>query len=823
MLQDLRYALRILLKQPAFTAIAALTLALGIGANTAIFSVVNAVLLKPLPFPQAQQLSAIAMADTREKDLTHLYSLSYPDFFDFREQNGTFSNMAVHRTRSVALTNQDGATSLAATKVSGEFFDVLGVQPMIGHAFTRQDEQAGGGPGGFKVVISYNFWRKQFNGDKSILGRTIDLDRRHYTIIGVMPAGFQFPIQSDPIDFYITIAEDATLLAGAPPDSKLDTQNRGSHSVGAIGRLKGGVTVAQAQSDLSTIAAKLEKQYPDTDTSIGVIVKPLREELIGDVRTGLYVLFGAVFCVLLIANANVANLLLARASVRGKEMALRAAVGASRARIVRQLLTESLLLAGIGGLLGFLLAQWGTDALIRIVPQNIPRISNIQLDGAVLLFTILVCLGTGVVFGLVPAWQASHIDLNSSLKLGMRSGSGGENKGRLRNGLVMAEVALALVLLICAGLLIQSFARLGRVPTGIRTEHLLTARISLPDAAYPKNEDNIAFYNRFLERVRAIPGVQYASVIVPLPLTGSNMTTSFDNADHPLPEGQRPDAPVRIIGTDYFKTTGIPVLQGRVFEERDQFHSAPVVIVNERFVQKFFPRQNPVGKRIQPGFTAEPGPEKMREIVGVVGDVKHVSLRDQDSPEMYLARTQIPFNIMSLVVRASVADSAVLTSAIRKELSALDASIPLTSVHVFDEYISRSLARPRFNALLLSIFAGTALVLTAIGIYGVLAYSVAQRTNEIGIRIALGAAQSNIFRLVVGQAMTLVGISVLIGLAGAFAATRLLASLLFGVGAWDTMTFSGIVILISVVAFLAAWLPARRAARVDPVIALRSE
>ena len=823
MLQDLRYALRILLKQPAFTAIAALTLALGIGANTAIFSVVNAVLLKPLPFPQPQQLTAIGMADTREKDLTHLYSLSYPDFFDFREQNRTFSNMAVHRTRSVALTNQDGAISLAATKVSGEFFDVLGVQPMIGHAFTRQDEQAGGGPGGFKVVISYNFWRKQFNGDKSILGRTIDLDRWHYTIIGVMPAGFQFPIQSDPIDFYITIAEDATLLAGAPPDSKLDTQNRGSHSVGAIGRLKGGVTVAQAQSDLSTIAAKLEKQYPDTDTSIGVIVKPLREELIGDVRTGLYVLFGAVFCVLLIANANVANLLLARASVRGKEMALRAAVGASRARIVRQLLTESLLLAGIGGLLGFLLAQWGTDALIRIVPQNIPRISNIQLDGAVLLFTILVCLGTGVVFGLVPAWQASHIDLNSSLKLGMRSGSGGENKGRLRNGLVMAEVALALVLLICAGLLIQSFSRLGRVPTGIRTEHLFTARISLPDAAYPKNEDNIAFYNRFLERVRAIPGVQYASVIVPLPLTGSNMTTSFDNADHPLPEGQRPDAPVRIIGTDYFKTTGIPVLQGRVFEERDQFHSAPVVIVNERFVQKFFPRQNPVGKRIQPGFTAEPGPEKMREIVGVVGDVKHVSLRDEDSPEMYLARTQIPFNIMSLVVRTSVADSAALTSAIRKELSALDASIPLTSVHVFDEYISRSLARPRFNALLLSIFAGTALVLTAIGIYGVLAYSVAQRTNEIGIRIALGAAQSNIFRLVVGQAMTLVGISVLIGLAGAFAATRLLTSLLFGVGAWDTMTFSGIVILISVVAFLAAWLPARRAARVDPVIALRSE
>ncbi|MDQ2919089.1 MAG: ABC transporter permease, partial [Verrucomicrobiota bacterium] len=495
----------------------------------------------------------------------------------------------------------------------------------------------------------------------------------------------------------------------------------------------------------------------------------------------------------------------------------------SRVRNIPQLLTESLLLAAIGGVLGLLVAQWGTTALIKTVPQDIPRISTIELDGVVLAFTLFVSLLTGVIFGLVPAWQASHVDLNSSLKSGTRGGSGGESKGRLRNALVVAEVALALVLLICAGLLIQSFARLGRVPPGVKTDRLLTARIQLPGTAYPKNENIIGFYDQFLLRLRALPGVEAASVIMPLPLSGSNMVTDFDMADHPLPEGQRPGAPVRLIGTDYFKTMGIPLKQGRVFNENDRMESLPVVMVNERFAAKFFPDQDVIGKRIQPGFSADDKGEKMREIIGVVGNVKHRSLQNDDSPEMYLPRTQIPMDIMSLAIRTSVSNPGSLTNAIRKELAALDPSIPLAKVRVFDEYISRSLAKPRFNALLLSIFAGTALLLTAIGIYGVMAYSVSQRTNEIGIRIALGAAQSSIFRLVVGQAMTLVAISVAIGLVGAFAATRLLSSLLFGVGAWDPTTFATIVILISIVAFLAAWLPARRAANVDPIIALRTE
>ena len=820
MLSDLRFALRMLAKSPGFTAIAILTLALGIGGNTAIFSVVNALLLKPLPFPNPQELVAFGMTDTRFKgEQTSLGSLSYPDFFDFRDQNHTLANIAVFNDRSYALKTEQGARSVHVVRASAEFFDVLGVKPVIGRTFSRDDEQAGGGPGGFKVVISDNSWRQYFGGDPNVIGRTLELNRQLHTIVGVMPPRFQYPIQSDAIEFYLTIAEDAAASNGNKPM----TQERGSHSLEAIARLKANTNIELAQADLSTIASNLEKQYPNTNSFFGVRFKPLREELIGDVRTALYVLFGAVVCVLLIANANVANLLLARALVRGKEMALRAAVGASRARIIRQLLTESLLLAGFGGLCGLLVAQWGTEALIKTVPQNIPRVSTIQLDGAVLAFTILVSLGTGIVFGLVPAWQASHVDLNASLKSGTRTGGAGEHRGRLRNGLVIGEVALALVLLICAGLLIQSFARLGHVQPGLRTERLLTASTQLPGITYPKNENIIAFYDRFLERLRALPGVESASAIIPLPLSGSNMVTDFDMEEHPLPEGQRPGAPVRVIGTDYFKTMAIPLRQGRAFDQNDRMDSPPVVIVNERFAKKFFPGQNVIGKRIKPGFAADNSGEKMREIVGVVGNVKHLSLKNDDSPELYLPRTQIPFETMSLVIRTNVSDPSALTSAVRKELAEMDATIPLTSVRVFHEYISRSLARPRFNASLLSVFAGTALVLTAIGIYGVMAYSVAQRTNEIGIRIALGAAQSNIFRLVIGQAMSLVAISVVIGLAGAFAATRLLNSLLFGVGAWDPITFSAIVILISLVAFLAAWLPARRAMQVDPIVALRTE
>jgi predicted permease len=821
MMNDIRYGLRQLIKHPGFTLIAVLTLALGIGANTAIFSVVNAVLLKPLPFPAPEELAAVGGVDLTETiSPPKLSSMCYPDFFDFREQNRSFSSMAVYRDRSLALVDEQEAQSVRGQKVSGEFFDVLGIKAMLGRTFARPDEQAGGGPGGLKVILSYGFWQRHFNRADDMIGRVMMLDGRPHTVIGVMPQGFQFPIQTEPIELYITIAEDAS----TPDGTKPLTQQRGSHGLQGIARIKAGLPLAQANAELQTIAAALEKKYPDTNTKWGAGSQPLRDEMVGDVRTALYVLFGAVACLLLIANANVANLMLARASVRGKEIALRAALGASRGRIIRQLLTESVLLAGLGGLLGLLVAQWGTEALVAAVPQNIPRVSAIQLDGAVLGFTLLVSLTTGIIFGLVPAWQASHVDLNTALKSGTRGAAGGaEGKHRARNALVMTEVALALILLICASLLIQSFARLGRVQIGMRTERLFTARIGLPEAAYPRPENIIAFCDQLMQRLRAIPGVESVTTAYPLPLSGSNNVSSFDIEEHPMPEGQQPDSPMRIVGPDYFKTMGIPVLQGRGFAETDQFKSLPVVIVNERFVQKFFPGQNAVGKHIKPSWGIGDDKPLMRTIIGVVGNVKHRTLNMEFTPEVYLSASQIPMDTMSIVAHTSVSNPATITSAVRSELAAVDRNIPLVRVRVFDEYISRALARSRFNALLLSIFAGTALLLTAIGIYGVMAYSVAQRTSEIGIRIALGAGKSSIFRLVVGQAMTLVAISLVVGLIGAFAATRLLNSLLYGVGASDPITFIAIVLLVSAVAFVAAWLPARRATRVDPIIALRAE
>jgi predicted permease len=819
-MNDLRFALRQLWKSPGFTLVAVLTLALGIGANTAIFSVVNAVLLKPLPFPSPARLVAVGSTNLKDPDRAHQFnSLSYPDFFDFRNQNHTFQGISCYRGGNYALVNEQGAQNVKGLKVSAEFFDVLGVKPAIGRAFVRDDEQAGGGPGGFKVVLTHDLWMRLFNGDSGAIGRTLRIQGQSYTVIGIMPRGFQFPFETPAMEMYVTLADDAANADGTKPN----TEQRGNHMLLAFGRLKPGVSVAQAEADLRTIAAALEKQYPDTNTQFGAAVAPLREDLVGDVRTALYVLFGAVVCVLLIANANVANLMLARASVRGKEIALRAALGATRRRIIRQLLTESLLLAAIGGLLGLFIANWGTDALIMTIPQNIPRIGAIQLDGAVLAFTLLISVATGVIFGLVPAWHASHVNLNSALKTGARIGTGGEHKHRLRNGLVMGEIAIALVLLICASLLIQTFARLGRVHTGVRTEKLFTARINLPDAAYPRPADVSAFFDQLLPKIRAIPGISSASIIMPLPLTGSNITTDFDIEEHPLPEGQRNDAPTRLIGVDYFETMGIPLLQGRVFKETDKFDSLPVVIVNERFAQKFFPGQNVIGKRILPGWSIGDEKPKMREIVGVVGNVRHLSLQKDFTPEMYLSTAQVPINFAFVVARTTLSDAAALTTGVRDQLASLDRDIPLVQVRVFDEYMSRTLAKPRFNALLLSIFAGTALLLTAIGIYGVLAYSVSQRTNEIGIRIALGAGQSNIFRLIVGQAMLLVAISMAIGLLGAFMATRFLSSLLYGIAAWDPVTFASIATLIAAVSFLACWLPARRAARVDPVVALRAE
>jgi putative ABC transport system permease protein len=602
---ELRFALRQLTKSPSFTIVAVLALAIGIGANTAIFSVVNAVLLKPLPYAQPHQLLAIGSHNKREPRNAHgLDSISAPDFADLRAQNRTLSHIAIYHQRTYALAGSAQAQSLRGHRVSAEFFEVLGIKPEIGRTFHREEEQAGGGPVGLTVVISHAFWERQFKRAPNAVGSVLILNGQPHTVVGVMPRGFQFPIETDPADIYATIAAEAVSTDGSPPQ----TEQRGHHSYQAIGRLKPGVSIEQARADLSAIAAALEKQYPETNSDFGVVAEPLREDLVGEVSGGLYILFGAVACVLLIAIANVANLLLARATVRAKEIALRTALGASRARIVRQLLTESLVLSALGGLLGLIFAAWGTELLVRLVPQNIPRIAEISLDGTVLGFTFVVSLITGVLFGLAPAFQASRLDLQSALNESGRGGSaGGSVRHRLRSVLVIAEVAIALLLLTGAGLLLQSFARLSRVDPGLQTQQVFTAFVSLPAATYPRADDVKAFYDKLLPRLRSLPGVRGASTILPLPLSGSNMTTSFEIEERPVSKGQQPDSPARIAGVDYFQAMGIPLLRGRSFDERDQRNAKLVMLVNQRFADKFFPGDDPIGKRITPGMSSDPG------------------------------------------------------------------------------------------------------------------------------------------------------------------------------------------------------------------------
>jgi putative ABC transport system permease protein len=819
-MNDLKFALRQLRKSPGFTLVAVVTLALGIGANTAIFSVINAVLLKPLPFPNPHELVAFGGHDRRDADLAGpLNTLSFPEFFELRSRNRSFVQLAGYRDKGFAFSNGVEAQNLRGQRVTGNFFATLGVEPALGRVFQLEDEQAGGGAGGLKVILSNEFWRRQFNADPDVLGSRMTLDRQPFTVIGVMAAGFQYPIQAEANDIYVTIAIDAVSAGGRPPN----TEQWDNRQVRCVGRLRPNTTVEQGSAEMHALAGALETEHPDTNLYWDLIVRPLRNYLVRNVQTALWILSGAVMCVLLIASVNVTNLLLARASSRVREIAVRLAIGAARGRIIRQLLTESLLLAVIGGAFGLIVALWGTQALIALVPKEIPRAASIHLDSTVLLFTLAISFATGIFFGLAPAFQATRIDLSSSLKACARGSIAGKQRTRIGHALVVIEVALALILLTGAGLLLKSFARLGHVQAGLRTERVLTARVTLPDAAYRNPQSIAGFYEQLVARLRVVSGVRNASITFPLPMSGSLTTTHFDLAEHPLPENQQPASFTRLIGADYFQTMGIPLIRGRFFADTDRLESKPVVIINERFAQKYFPGQDPVGKQMKPLWPVGDHLPQMREIVGVVGNTKHLSLQEDFAPEMYMPIAQVPFPSATVLLRTETSNPATMTNTLRAELAHIDPNLPLTAVRVFDEYRVGSLAGPRFNALILSIFAGVALVLTAIGIYGVIAYSVSQRTAEIGVRMALGALPSSIFRLVVGQGMTLVAISIAIGLLGAFACARLMSSLLFGVGAWDPTTFVSITALIAAVAFFACWLPARRAMRVDPIQALRSE
>jgi len=811
LLKDIRYGIRGLLKRPGFTAIAVITLALGIGANTAIFSVVNAVLLRPLQFHDPGELVTLW-----ERNPKQGYEQNPPaagNFVDWRDQNRVFTQMAIYapsRRFNLALGDQPERISGAA--VSASLFELLGVRPVQGRTFSSEEEQ----PGNDQVaLISHNLWQRHFATDRNPVGQTITLDSKTYTIVGVMPEDFQFPGGSgtvlriftpDAAELWVPLALDADTL-----------RQRSSHSLNVIGRLKPGITVAQATAEMDAIQQRLEQQYPTFYVGSHVKVVPLGEQIVGTARRPLLVLWGAVAFVLLISCANVANLLLSRSSARKKEFALRAALGAGRLRIIRQLLTESLLLSIAGGIAGTMLAAWGVHVLSTIVPPDFPRRGEIAIDGWVLGFTLLVSVLTGIIFGLAPAIQSTKMDLTEALKASGRNSAGSSHRHSLRSLLVMSEMALALILLIGAALMIQSFLRLRDVGPGFSPDNVLTMEVSLPLNSYPR-ERRPAFFQQLLERARSVPGAQVVAAAKHLPLSGDNMNFAFDIEGRPFPPGRSPGADCRFVTADYFKALRISLIKGRGFSESDGPEAPPVLLINQAMADRFFPNEDPIGKRLQLGINNFAG-----QIVGIVGDVKHVGLDAEVNDEVYLPYSQAPFAIdMTLLVRTA-GDPMSLAGAIRNELATLDKQVSIGKVRTMNTIAAESVAQPRFRTLLLGLFGISALLLASIGIYGVMSYAVTQRTQEIGIRMAIGAQVGDVRKLVIKNGMTLALIGVALGLAGAYGLTRLMASLLFGISATDAPTFAAISAGLVAVALLACYIPARRATKIDPLVALRYE
>jgi putative ABC transport system permease protein len=810
--QDIRYGLRMLIKAPSVSIVATIALALGIGANTAIFSVVNAVLLRPLPYPNSEALMSVFEMDQTRGLLRGSYS--YPNFFDLRDQNHVFEHAAAYHDSDFIMTGRGAPVRIQGAVATADLFSVLGVKPIAGRGFLPDEDKPT--ETGRVVVLSEGLFASRFNSDLAVLNHPITLNGKAYTVVGIMPHGFEFPIQNEPVELWTTISDEAS---GKTPI----TSQRGAHFLRVIARLKPGISETQAQAEISAIAGRLEQQYPDTNTHKGFRVESALKALVGDIRPALLILLGAVACVLLIACANVANLLLARAMTRHKEMAVRAALGASRLRVVRQLLTESVLLSLTGGLLGLGLAVWWSDLLIALGKKDIPRAIQVGLDWRVLGFTLGVSLLTGLVFGLVPALQLSKTELTESLKEGRGAGAGAR-RNRVRGVLVVAELAIAVVLLVGAGLLIQSLWRLQHVSSGLEPENILTLNVSLPEARYP-TEKQARFYSDLLTRVRALPGVQSASAVSPLPLSGDRFIISFQIDGRPVSPKDEPSADVFVNEPGYFRTMGIPLIRGRDFEIRDEHKSTPVAIVNESFAKQFFPGEEAVGKRIIPGLSTwddDDDSDDVREIVGVVADIRNRALSTEPKPAYYVPQSQVPFSQLTVVAKTA-GDPHLIASSVNREVSKMDPELPVFGVRTMEEYIAASVAAPRFNTTLLSIFAAVALVLTIIGLYGVMSYSVAQRTNEIGIRMALGAQTRDVLGLIVKQGVRMVLIGLALGTLGALVLTRLLSALLFGVTAKDPVTFIAILGLLSLVALLACYLPAWRATKVDPLEALRCE
>ena len=813
LLQDLRFGFRTLLKNPGVTAVAIIALALGTGANSAIFSVVNAVLLRPLPYENPDGLVLVwGKNATTSRD-----GLSVPDFLDYRNQNAVFGEMACFSYDDFNLSTGGEPEHIQGTMVSANYFAVLGTKVAQGNAFRPEDDQPGAGR---VAIISNGLWKGRFGSDPNFVGQTIFLNGASFIVTGIVPASIQSPNPEDNPQVWVPLSLDGGDALRVPSTtSPANLTNRRSRFLIGIARLKPGVTPRQAQADLDTIASRLAQQYKDTNSGISASVVSLREQIIGKIASALMVLLAAVGFVLLIACGNVANLLLARAAARQKEIAIRTALGAGRLRLIRQLLTESVLLSVVGGALGLVLAYGEIRLLLALNPANIPRLSEIEIDGRVLGFTFLIALLTGIIFGLAPALQASKADLNEALKEGARGSTGGISRQRIRNLLVVSEVALTVVLLIGAGLMLKSFSSLQSVNPGFNPANTLTMVVNLPASKYTDDHQAQAFFEQVLNRIELLPGVQAVGAVTSLPLTMTSIIRlRFIVDEHPPANASEvPRGNFRSISHNYFRAMGIALVKGRYFSEQDRDKSPPVVIVNETMANRYWPGEDPIGKRL-----TIPSAGGSREVVAVVADVKHSSLDTESGVEMYVPYLQKPFKFMALVIHTS-SDPLGSIAAVRNEILSVDKSQPVYDVKTLQQIVSDSLSQPRLYTLLLGIFAGLALTLAAVGIYGVMNYSVVQRKHEIGIRLALGAQRSNILKMVVGQGMLLALIGVVLGLAAALILTRLMESLLFGVSARDLATFFIIPVVLAIVAFLSSYFPARRATRIDPMVALRYE
>jgi putative ABC transport system permease protein len=804
LMQDVRYGIRMLLQNPAFTAIAVITLALGIGANSAIFSVINSVLLRPLPYDESNRLVILW---ERSPQLDGM-SIAYPNFIDWRNQNKVFEKIGVYRRQSYNLTGSGEPVQVLGGMVSADLFEALRIKPALGRTFSQDEDK----PGGKEVVVlSYGIWQRKFGADQGVLGRTLSLDGKNYTVIGVTPEGFLFPSR---VEIWTPVGQAS---------GQQSWVNRGNHpGLYGLARLKSGVTIDQARADMESIAVHLEQQYPASNTSNRISVVPMLDNAVQNIRPSLYVLFGAVGLVLLIACVNVANLLLARSASRQREIAIRTALGAGRSRIIRQLLTESVLLALVGGGLGLALARWGVKLLVAVSPNSIPRASEIGLDGRVLLFTCAVSLLTGIVFGLVPAWQASKPDLNETLKESARGTSGGLRRQYMRSTLVVVEVAVALVLLIGGGLLIRSFYRLMQVNPGFRLEKLLSFSINLPSARYSQDQQVASFYTNLLDRLKALPGVESVAASSGLPLGNNGWQTSFSIEGRPEPEpGKWPLTEAAAVTPDYFTTMGMPLLKGRTFTDQDNRKDAPrVMIVDPSFSERYWPGEEVIGKTVRMGRRQNTPPTT---IVGMVGRVKMEGLdNDSNRTQAYFPQHQMGASSMTIILRTTT-DPLAMAAAARKQVAAIDPDQPIYSVKTIEQLRDDSVAPRRLSLLLLGVFAAVALTLASIGVYGVMSYSVTHRAHELGIRMALGAQRGDVVKLVTKEGMTLAGVGLVLGLAGAFGLTRLMSTMLFGVTATDPLTFGTISVFLGIVALLACYVPAHRATKIDPIVALRYE